>query len=78
MGHKKIKKLFKSQSTIIQRISQVAGVFDLFEFSRAFSVFGFSDLSSKEIKTNAAAISALFQRLPEKENRFRDVVKNFR
>ena len=37
-----------------------------------------SDLSSKEIKTNAAADSALFWRLPEKENRFRDVVKKFR
>ena len=50
-------------------------VFDLFEFSRAFCVFGFSELSSKEIKTNAAADSALFQRLPE--NRFRDVLKKF-
>ena len=34
---------------------------------------GFLELYSKEIKTNAAADSALFKRLPEKENRFRDV-----
>ena len=35
------------------------------------------DLSSKEIKTNAAANSALFLYLPEKENRFRDFVIEF-
>ena len=38
---------------------------------------GFSDLSSKEIKTNAVTDSALFWRLSEKEKRFRDVVKKF-
>ena len=57
---------FHGISTIILRISQVACVLDLFEFSRAFCVFGFSDLSSKEIKTNTDADSALFWRLPEK------------
>ena len=62
---------------IVLRISLVTSVVNLFEFFRAFEVFGFSDLSSEEIKTNAAANSALFQRLPEKENRFRDVVKKF-
>ena len=41
-------------------MSQVARVFDLLEFSRAFEVFGFLDLSSEEIKTNTAADSALF------------------
>ena len=40
-------------------------------------MFGFLDLSSKEIKTNVAAGSALFYCLPEKENRFCDVVKKF-
>ena len=49
-----------------------------FEFYRAFCVFGFSDLSRKEIDTNTAADSALFWRLAEMENRFCDVVKKFR
>ena len=56
--------------TNILRTSQVASVLDLFEFSRAFSMFGFLDLSSKEIKINTAADLALFWRLPE--NRFCD------
>ena len=67
--------MIENKSIIILRNSQVAGVFDLFEFSRAFCVFGFSGLSSKEIKTNSAADPAPFQRLPEKENWFRDVEK---
>ena len=45
---------------------QVASVFDLFEFSRAFCVFRFLNPSNKGIKTNAAADSALFWHLPER------------
>ena len=40
--------------------NSVCIVFELFEISRTFYVFGFSDLSGKEIKTNAAANSAFF------------------
>ena len=58
-------------------MSQVASVFNLFEFSRAFCDFRLSGLSSNAIKTNVAADSALFWRMPEKENKFRDVFKEF-
>ena len=58
IGEKVERKIsWKSQLNII---SQVARVFDLFEFSRTFSVFGLSDLSREEIKTNVAAYLALF------------------
>ena len=55
-------------------LKNTSGVFDLFEFSQAFCVFGFSDLSSKEIK----CYCQFGPILTFKRKRFRDVVNFFR
>ena len=52
-------------------------IFTFLNFPGLFAFSDFSDIFDKEIKINAAADSALFWRLPEKEMRFRDVVKKF-
>ena len=66
------------QSTIILRIDKVASVFEFSEFFRAFCKFDFRTYPVKKSKQMLLPIRPLFWRLPEKENRLRDVVKKFR